>query len=233
MKKILLIFTLALFAHASMAQVQVSRIGVGLSHWDRNYYGSDEFTAMFQPLNARSSSSSLIPSFFAQVDFYKGLGVEGRVGLYNATFEGTSTFPNLTVTDKVSQRIVPLSLGLVYDVSVSEKVIASLGAGMNTYYIQNEVSRTVTGSEGSTGPNTFSGRTTGAYFKAGFEYALSDAIGLGLDLRYNTGAYNQVTRREPGANPTVNRIGLFGTEIGLSVRYRLASLFDKEKDSPE
>lgn len=233
MKKILFILTFALLAQAGLAQVKVSRIGVGLSHWERAYYGFDEFSAMFSPLNSTSMSSSLIPTFFAQVDFFKGLGLEGRVGLYNANFEGISTFPNFTLRDKIEQRIVPVSFGLVYDIPVNEKIITSLGAGVNTYYIQNVVTRTITGAEGSSGPSTFSGQTTGGYFKADFEYLLTDAIGIGLDFRYNTGAYNQVSRREPGAAPTVNRIGLFGTEIGLSVRYRLSSLFDKSKDIEE
>ncbi|MGY6522245.1 MAG: outer membrane beta-barrel protein [Mongoliitalea sp.] len=226
MKKIILIVTFAMIAQLGMAQVQLSRVGIGLSAWNRA--GDGEFASMFQPLNTTSSNRSLIPSLFGTLDLYKGIGLEGRVAISNATYTGESVFPSFTITDEIRQRIIPLSFGAVYHRGLAEGFSVGAGAGLNTYYIQNEVTRTVVGIPGSAGPTTFTGRSIGAYFKADAEYMLSEAIGVGLDIRYNTGNYNLVSAPEPGAAAQTNQIGLAGIEIGLSLRYRISTLFSKQ-----
>ncbi|MGY6560104.1 MAG: hypothetical protein ACXIT9_12565 [Nitritalea sp.] len=233
MKKILFTCLIALTVQYTYAQVALTRIGIGVSHWERSYDGADEFSAMFQPLNATSSSSTVIPSIFAQVNLIGGFGVEGRFGLYSASFEGSSVFTGFTITESIEQRILPFSYGLVYDLPLSERWTAMLGAGFNTFTIRNEITRTVTGAEGSTGPNTFTGRQTAAYVRGALEYMVTDNIGLGLDLRYNTGAYNQVSRPEPGAAPVTREISLAGVEVGLSVRYRFSALFEGKTEKED
>ncbi|UJP64450.1 hypothetical protein [Mongoliitalea daihaiensis] len=226
MKKIILVCAFALIAQLGMAQVQLSRVGFGLSAWNRAADG--EFASMFQPQNSNSSSRSVIPSLFATLDLYKGIGVEGRVAISNATYTGESEFPTFTITDEISQRIIPLSFGAVYHRGLAEGISLGLGAGVNTYYIQNEVTRTVVGIPGSSGPATFNGRSLGAYVKLAGEYMLSEAIGVGLDLRYNTGNYNLVSRPEPGAAAQTNQVSLAGIEIGISLRYRISTLFKNQ-----
>lgn len=226
MKKIIFVLSFAMIAQLGMAQVQLTRVGIGLSAWDRA--GDGEFASMFQPLNTTSSSRSLIPSVFATLDLYNGLGVEGRVAISNATYTGQSRFTGFTVTDEIRQRIIPLSFGAVYYNDLSDVFTVGAGVGLNTYHIQNQVTRTVVGGQGSTGPTTFNGRTTGAYFKADAEYMLSEVIGIGLDLRYNTGSYNLLFRPEPGAPLQTNSNALAGVEIGLSLRFKISSIFNKQ-----
>lgn len=231
MKKILIILLFAMSTEFAMAQVQVSRVGVGLSSWGRG--AGDEFSSMFQPLNSTNRSSSLIPSLFATVDLFQGIGVEGRVAIANSTFTGESVFTGFTLTEEIKQRIVPLSFGAVYHKGLSDEFTVGAGVGINTYYIQNEVSRTVVGAQGSVNPTVFSGRTTGAYFKADAEYMFSEIFGVGLDMRYNTGNYNVNFRPEPGAPVQTTTNALAGFEIGLSLRVKVANLFKKSNSDHE
>ena len=105
------------------------------------------------------------------------------------------------------------------------------GAGLNKYYLQNEVSRQMTGTSGTVTPVIFAGNNNGFYAKMALEYRFTEKLGLSLQGRYNSGQYNQTYKESADAALSSREISLKGFEVGLSLSYRLESLFAKKGKS--
>lgn len=220
---ILLIFSSS-YSSELFAQVQVSKFGFSLSHWNRTYGEVDE---RFFFINAPSeqggfTSAALMPAVFAEVNLHKGLALEGRLGVWSYTYTGSSTFANgLVVEESIQQRIIPASLSLIYNIPINEKLSAFAGLGVNRYFLQHTADRNVTTGEGNIAPVEFTGNNYGMNVKLGLEYYFTDNIGLGLEGRYNTGSYNKSYTPDFGGPSVTRNIELSGLEFGVSLRYRL------------
>jgi hypothetical protein len=233
---LLSLFSFLLLGSASMAQVSFDHIGIGLSHWNRTYAGADERSFLpSYPGDGGFSQGSMMPQLTAAVHVAAGIGVDARVGLWNATFSGEAVFANgLRITETLSQQIIPLTAGVYYSYEnlVPEKLNVHLGVGVNRYFVQNEVERLVAGGEGSLAPSKFTGNDYGSYVKVGVEYLLAPKISLVLDGRYNSGSYSMSYVPDSGAALTQRSISLQGMEVGLSLRYLLKSAASANVKAP-
>ena len=224
-----LFFALTLTAFSSRAQVKLNNVGVGVSYWERSYANASE-RAFFTGYEAEEkfTKGGILPTLSAELNLYRGLALDGRVGLWNGKFENQAQFGDLVVDEKIEQTIIPLSLGLVYnfDGLIREDLNFFTGVGLNRYFIQNKVERVITGGTGVGAAENFSGNNYGAYAKAGVEWLFSDSFGLALDARYNNGYYNQNFQPETDAGTVKEKVSVRGFELGLSLRYRFADSTD-------
>jgi opacity protein-like surface antigen len=236
MKKHIFIATVALTGLVSLtsrAQVKLNTIGVGVSYWERSYDGVDErsFLGNYDG-NKGFDQGGFMPHLSAELGIFGGLGIDGRVGVWTGKFESETRFTGgRVIAEEIKQTIIPVSLGLVYrfDNLFEESWNIFAGAGLNRYFIQNKVSRTVTGGEVANTSDSFSGNDYGANIKAGVEYMFSETLGLALEGRYNTGSYEQ-TFQAAGDGPVQNyEVALKGIEASFSLRYR----FKNETNTPD
>jgi opacity protein-like surface antigen len=226
MKKITatLFFAIGLFAFNTQAQIKLNHVEAGLSYWNRSYSDLDEraFLINYEE-ESNYTKGGLMPHLGAQINLYKGLALDGRVGIWTGEFSKDATFgDDLLISEKIDQTIIPVSLGLVYnfDGAFREDLNLFTGAGLNRYFVQNKVERTSTGGENSS--KNFNGNNYGVHFKAGLEYLLTSHLGLALEARYNAGYYNLNFQESTDAAYRLEKVSLRGLEAGLSLRYRFS-----------
>jgi outer membrane protein W len=216
------------------AQIRINQLGLGLSSWSRTYSGADERILFIEGFQSEDyKPSALLPNVFVEVGLTKTLGLELRAGIWENTFSSRSTLGNDIVVDEtIKQRVTPVSLGLNYTLLIpnNENFFLNLGLGYNRYFIQNEASREVQGTEGSVAPTIYAGKNNGFYGKLGIEYRINEKLGLALQGRQHFGHYTQNYKTESSASPMSQDIDLKGFELGLSLAYRLENLFaNKDK----
>jgi hypothetical protein len=234
---LLLALGLILAIPSLQAQIRINQIGFGVSSWTRTYDGADERKLLLE--GSQSSDfkpSAALPYVFMEVGVLGNLGIEGRLGIWDNTFSGRTTLgaDKIVVEESIVQRVTPLTVGLNYTFSIpnNENFFLHLGAGITKYYIQNEVSRTVTGTDGTVAPIIFAGNNNGFYAKAALEYRVTENLGFSVQGRYNSGQYVQNVREKVGSDISSYEVSLQGFEVGVAVSYRLEKLFKaKEKVS--
>lgn len=221
---IYLFLALGLFSFTSQAQVKLQHIGAGVSYWDRTYSGDNEraFLIGYEGEGGFSKGAA-VPYVTAEIGVWKNLGADVRIGLWSGKFENGARFGDgLVIEEEIKQTIIPVSLGALYrwEQLVNPRVDAYVGAGVNRYFLQNKVERTVYGDNASSTSDSFSGNSYGGYIKGGFEYAITQRFAFGIEGRYNLGSYNQLY--QPTEDDTVQEyeISLQGLEVGLSLLYR-------------
>ncbi|EKB47904.1 outer membrane beta-barrel protein [Cecembia lonarensis] len=229
-KVLILLACFSLLSTGLTAQVQLSKFGVSLSQWTRNYSEFDERFFFTTPPSEQGgyTASSIMPSIFAEVSIYKGISLEGRIGSWSRTYTDISSFGNLTIQESLKQRVIPASLSVLYNYSFLDNFNAYAGLGVTRYFIQHEVLRLVPDGSGSVAPQEFSGNNYGINYMIGVEYYFNEKIGVGLEGRFHNGAYNKSFVPEFGANSVTRTIDLKGLEIGISLRYRLFSSSSSE-----
>lgn len=237
MKKytVLFIFALCLTGFSTQAQIKLNHISGGLAYWNRSYSDADE--RAFLPNYTEDdgfTKSGIMPFVGAELNLIGSLALEGRVGIWSGTFDGTSVYGNgLTISEEMKQTIIPVSLGLSLQPNwFGGNISPFFGVGLNRYFIQNKISRNVTGGTGEDFSETFSGNSYGAYYKAGLELMLSDHLGVALHGRYNTGSYDQVFVPEEGTSAQTYEVSLKGLEVGLSLRYKF-DVEDRDEVAPD
>ena len=220
---------------SAFSQIRINQVGVGISSWTRTYAGADERSLLIEGGQSTDfKPSSALPYLFVEVGVVGNLSLEGRVGVWTNTFTGTSALgSNIVVNETIVQRVTPLSFGVNYTLAIPENnnFFVHAGAGLNKYYLQNEVSRQVTGTSGTVTPVIFAGNNNGFYAKMALEYRFTEKLGLSLQGRYNSGQYNQTYKESADAALSSREISLKGFEVGLSLSYRLESLFAKKEKS--
>lgn len=213
----------------SVAQVAFDNVGIGVSYWSRTYSGADERSFMPNyPGDQDFSKGGVMPYVTAGVSLFEGLGIDGRIGIWTATFTGEQVLSGgLRISESIKQSVIPLTLGVYYSYNdvVPDQVNVFAGAGVNRYFIQNKVERSVTGGEGNVPSRGFNGNDYGYYFKIGAEYMLTDIFSLALDGRYNTGSYDKTYTPEFGAPSVSRNVSLQGLEIGVSLRYKFSDMY--------
>lgn len=215
------------------AQIRINQIGIGVSSWTRTYDALDERNLLVDGSNTDDfKPSSSLPNVFIEVGVFKNLGIEGRLGVWDNTFSGRTTLGStIVVEETIIQRITPLSGGLNYTLSIpnNENFFLHLGAGITKFYIQNEVSREVTGTDGTVRPLVFAGNNNGFYGKVGLEYRFTENLGLMLQGRYNSGQYYQRYKPTLDSDFLREEVSLQGFEVGVALTYRLEKLFAKKQ----
>ena len=215
----------------TFAQIQINNFGAGLSYWHRLYSGIDERAFLINyPGTAGNGIGALMPTVCAEVGLIQELSLEGRAGLWASTFTGEGTSADgAVILEEMDQRIIPLSIGAVYTFRhiVADIFNASVGIGINRYYIRNTMERRVFNAAGSMAPQVFTGNNLGLYGKTGIEYMIVPHLGLALEGRYNTGSYNQTQVTQPAANSVPTKVSLKGIEVGLVLRYSLFPMYGR------
>ncbi|NJY64072.1 porin family protein [Salinimicrobium sp. CDJ15-81-2] len=224
-KNIFIIFWLALFSFTAQAQIKLNNISAGASYWHRTYEEHNErFFLISYEADEDFTKGGVMPHLGAELNLYQNLALDVRVGYWTGDFKAQGVFGDLRLDEKIEQTIIPVSAGLLYRFPdlIREDVNFFLGAGMNRYFVQNKVSRTITGGAGTNEEDTFSGNSYGVNVKAGVEYYFTDALGLALEARYNEGYYNQTFQAVTTQAPVREQVSVRGIEAGLSLRYRFS-----------
>ncbi|UCS93973.1 porin family protein [Echinicola marina] len=209
------------------AQVKFNSIQAGMSLWQRSYAGADERALLRNyPGEGDFTIGKVMPTLGAEIGLSDHFAVDGRIGLWNGKFIGEDNLVSgLVIREEIEQTVIPLSLGLnyYYNDLVMDKLNAFAGVGVNRYFIQNKVNRYVSEGDGTVLPEKYSGNNYGIHFKLGVEYLLDAKLGIGLEGRYNTGAYSQSYTPEVGGAGIKQDISLRGMEIGLTLRYKFGT----------
>ena len=221
----LICFTLGIFS-ISQAQIKLNHVAAGVSYWERTYEDASEeaFFTGYRPED-NFKKGGIVPHLGAELNLYEGLALDARVGFWNATFENRAQFGDLIIDEKIEQTIIPVAAGLVYnfDGVFREDFNLFAGVGMQRYFIENKVERDITGGAGVGADATFSGNNYGAYAKAGVEYVFARNFAAALDLRYNSGYYNQAFQPAQDSAMMEEKVSVRGLEGGLSLRYRFGN----------
>ena len=224
-RNIFIIFCIGLFSFSAQAQIKLNNISAGASYWHRTYSEQNEkfFLISYDP-NEDFTKGGIMPHVGAELNLFQNLALDARVGYWTGDFEAEGVFGELRLDEKIEQTIIPVSAGLLYRFPnlVKEDLNLYFGAGVNRYFIQNKVSRVITGGAGTSEEDTFSGNSYGVNAKAGLEYYFTDALGLALEARYNAGYYNQSFQAVTTEEPVREKVSVRGIEAGLSLRYRFS-----------
>lgn len=230
---IMVVLGLLSVGQGAFAQIRINQVGFGVSSWTRTYDGVDERSLLIEGGESTDfKPSGPLPFVFVELGLIGNLGLEGRVGVWNNTFTGSTALGStIAVNETIVQRVTPVSLGVNYSIGIPDNgsFFLHLGAGLNKYYLQNEVSRQVTGTNGTVDPVIFAGNDNGYYAKMALEYRFTEKLGLSLQGRYNSGQYTQNIKESADAALASREISLKGFEVGLSLSYRLESLFAKKE----
>ena len=222
MKKILIILFLStgLFS-LSNAQVVFDEVGVGTSYWIRTYATPDENVLLTTPPTVNGKSNPvLFPHIYGRVKFGKFLGIRGKLGLAQDSYESLSSIGNIERNEKLSQTIIPAGLLLDFSIPLGKKTAGGKnskkvadsgdaisseksddsdsksktnltgGFGVNRYFIQHTISREVIGGDGSIPDSKFSGNDYGITAMVGISNQISDKIILTVFSQYNSGSFN-------------------------------------------
>jgi len=226
MKATTKITVLVLFiAIQAQAQLGISKFSIGYSQWIRAYDGSDErvfFSSAYNPAVDFTQKAGM-PTVSTELRLYKGLGLEGRLGLWKYTFENEFSFGDDVIQESITQRIIPGSLNLLYNAEITPRLSFYGGAGVNRYFIQETVGRTVTPGEGTVEPTTFTGNNYGWNNQLGLEFWITNNIGLAIEGRQHFGSYRKTYIPTTDAAAVTSKIDLKGLEFGASLRYRVGS----------
>ncbi|MDT0647454.1 outer membrane beta-barrel protein [Zunongwangia sp. F260] len=230
-----LLLAFGLFTYGAQAQIKLNNVGVGVSYWNRSYSDANEkYVLISSEADEDFTKGGAMPFISAELNLYRNFSLDGRVGLWTGDFTSEGQFGDLTISESIDQTLIPLSLGLTYNFNelLRDDFNFLVGVGVNRYFVQNKVSRTIEGGAGSEAAETFSGNNYGAYLKTGLEYMFSDSFGLLLEGRYNTGFYTQSFRTSLDAELQSEQISVRGFEIGLSLRYAFMGRTDDD-ETPE
>lgn len=252
MKKILIILFLStgLFSFSN-AQIVFDEMGVGTSYWIRTYATPDENVLLTTPLTVNGESNPVLVSYiYGRVKFGKFLGIRGKLGLAQDSYESLTILGNLERNEKLSQTIIPAGLLLDFSIPLGKKSSEGKdskeadsedsdsfeksdnsgsklkthligGVGLNRYFIQHTISRDVSGGDGSIPDSRFSGNDYGITAMVGISNQISDKIILTVFSQYNSGSYNhRVYSEEVPGSYDVENISLKGLEFGLSLAYK-------------
>jgi hypothetical protein len=234
MKKFaILLVILAVFTttRTSFAQIRIKSIDVGAGVFTRAYDGNDE-TRMFSvfdidgvpSIEGIRTSTQLLPSIGAEVGLADWLSLDARIGFLNKEFTASQVLTGITIEETISQRILPVSVGVKWisgDLFV-DRIAYFAGAGINRYFVQNRVQRVIIGGEGSVLPATYAGNNYGAYFQAGVDYLFDNNLSIGIDGRYHTGNYVQNYTNTEGRRVSL-KVPIQGFEFGLVLKYNFGS----------
>lgn len=212
---------------SSLGQIRVKSIHAGLSSFTRAYDGNDE-TRMFSVFDIEGASSieplasvtQLLPTLGAEVGLADWLSIDARIGFLNNEFTSSQALTAITIEESLTQRIVPVSIGVKWiSGDLFENRIAYFaGAGVNRYFVQNRVQRIVIGGDGSVRPATYTGNNYGAYVQGGLDYLFDSKLSIGIDGRYHTGSYVQNYTNTEGQLSRL-KVPIQGFEFGLVLKY--------------
>ena len=217
-----LILAAGLMGPVAQAQVRLNHVSAGVSYWNRSYANEDE-RALFAGYTEEDdfTTGAMMPHLGAELNFYKAFALEARVASWNREFSSRVVYGSgLTFEEKIAQQIYPVSLGLVYNFKdlFLQGFDGYTGAGLNRYFLKNEVERKVSGGDWEDSSGSFSGNSYGSYFKLGAEYLLGARLGISLEGRYHLGSYEQAYQTSGGSTEKYS-VSLRGMEVGLSLRY--------------
>ena len=234
MKKSLICSLLVLaFAGATYAQLSIRKFSLGYSQWNRAYDGSDErvfFSSAYNPAVDFTQKSGM-PTVSGELQLYKGLGLEGRLGLWKHTFENSFEFGDDQISERISQRIIPGTVNILYNAEITPRLNFYGGIGVTRYFLQEKVERKVTPGAGSIDPTTFTGNNYGWNNQLGIEYWFSGNFGVAIEGRQHYGKYDKSYIPVTDGAPVTTTIDLRGLEVGVSLRYRLTGKKKEKKDS--
>ncbi|HSI77975.1 MAG TPA: hypothetical protein VK957_18895 [Lunatimonas sp.] len=220
---LLTLFGLYAFMTFTAAQINFSKVGLGLAYWERSYTGPDERVILpsYPGEEKQFTAGSFLPTLNAELALGESFALEGKIGMWNKTYTGTETVLEVSRREVMSQRIIPVAAFLNYYLPalLDERVRVFAGIGINRFFIQNEVERFVTGQEGSISGITFDGNDYGALFKIGAEKVLSENLNIAFEGILNTGTYIQNYTPELGATTTKYVISLAGLSLGAVLKY--------------
>ncbi|SDZ40444.1 MULTISPECIES: hypothetical protein [Rhodonellum] len=227
--------TLFLFFYIPMevsAQVKLENVSIGSSLWLRSYNTPDERSALVNPPTEEGSlNPTHITSLAAELALNEKFSLLSRVGYGTGKYETTFVVGDLIRKETISQRIIPTSIGINYNIFFSDsldsedesskKISLFVGAGLNRYFIQHSISREVNFGPGGFNDISFVGNNYGAYLHVGVRKPLSDRFDLMADLRYNTGFYHhKVYPDELNGASIRKKISAKGAEFGIRLVYK-------------
>lgn len=245
MKKYTFLFALLVLigsAESAIGQIRLKSIYGGFGVFTRSYEGNDE-TRMFSVFDIEGvpsiaplgTATQLLPSVGLELGLAEWLSLDGRIGFINKKFTASQVLTGLTIEETISQRILPVSVGVKW---LSNELLESrmsyfFGAGVNRYFIQNEVQRIVVGGQGSVRPSTYAGNNYGGYLQAGLDYLFDSNLSIGFDGRYHMGSYVQ-NYRDTENVPRRLKVPVRGFEFGISLKYNFGkSMVDDNLETNE
>lgn len=223
----------------SKAQVSLREVGVSTSYWLRLYNTPDETAVLTNgSLDIADPSGVIVPGLFGVLDLNKAFALRGNVGLAQQSYQSRLLLGDLIRVEELKQTIIPASINLEYRVSLSGNTNLNqeesdndlddssldllLGIGVNRFFIQHDISRSVTGGEGTLPSTRFSGNDFGLNFMVGLAYPMTKSVNILLFSRYNTGSYDHRVYQDnsPGLYD-LREISLRGLEFGVSFGFIL------------
>lgn len=239
MKKYTVLFALLVFVgslESAFGQIRLKSIYGGVGVFTRSYEGNDE-TRMFSVFDIEGvptiaplgTVTQVLPSVGVELGLAEWLSLDGRIGFLNKKFTASQTLTGLTIEEAINQRILPVSVGVKWlsDDLLENRMSYFFGAGVNRYFIQNEVQRIVIGSQGSVRPSTYAGNSYGAYLQAGLDYLFDNNLSVGFDGRYHMGSYVQNYRDTENVSRRMN-VPIRGFEFGISLKYNFGKSIGSE-----
>ncbi|WP_289029905.1 hypothetical protein [uncultured Algoriphagus sp.] len=249
MKKFVhIVFGLILFSLAtsleSQAQISLREIGVGTSYWLRLYNTPDETSVLTNgSLEIADPAGVIVPSLFGVLNLNESFALRGNVGLAQQSYQSRLLLGDLIRVEELTQTIIPASINLEYRISLSANTNSNkeekdntenpnevegsslellFGLGVNRFFVQHDISRSVTGAEGTLPSTRFSGNDFGLNIMVGLAYPMSKSVNLLLFSRYNSGSYDHRIYQDnsPGLYD-LREISLRGLELGVSFGFIL------------
>lgn len=217
-------------ASSCYAQLGINKFSIGYSQWNRIYSGPDEriFLSNYRPNDDFDQSARMLTvsgeiSLFQNLGILKSdfIGLEGRVGLWNHEFRNEFSFDGDFISERISQRIIPATVNLLYHAEIAPKFSIYFGSGITRYFLQETLERSVSPGEGTIAPKTSIGNTYGWNNQIGFEYWMFPNLALGFEIRQHRGSYSKSYVAETGGQSSKIDVDLQGYEMGASVRFRL------------
>lgn len=226
------------FVFISVAQVSFKEVGLGTSYWLRIYNTPDETSVLANgSLENGDPSGVIVPNLFGVLELNKSFALRGSVGLAQKKYESRLTLGELNRTEQIKQTIIPVGLNLEYRIPLSKKNGENsdeegdqfdttpellLGVGVNRFFIQHDINRSVINGEGTLPPTRFSGNDFGVNFMMGVYSPLSKSTSILIFARYNNGEYNHKVYQDnsPGIY-SIQNISLRGFEFGVAFGFIL------------
>jgi hypothetical protein len=222
-----------------MAQIKIDNISIGSSVWLRTYNTPDERSVLVNPPSENGQTNPMVMVHLgAEIGLFKGFGIQTRVGYGSNKYSSTQELGGFIREEKLNQTIIPGSVGLMYkfplNIFESNKNsgfskatkrpqndwLLSISGGLNRYFLQHQISRTINQDEGSIAPSNYNGNNYGGYAQLGIQKLLGESFSISLDTRYNTGEYFQKVYSESMDGEFVrNKISIQGLEFGLRLAY--------------
>lgn len=226
------------FVFISVAQVSFKEVGLGTSYWLRIYNTPDETSVLANgSLENGDPSGVIVPNLFGVLELNKSFALRGSVGLAQKNYESRLTLGELNRIEQIKQTIIPVGLNLDYSIPLSKSKEESsegdedefdnspkllLGVGINRFFIQHDINRSVINGEGTLPSTRFSGNDFGVNFMIGVYSPLTKSTSILIFSRYNSGEYNHKIYQDnaPGVY-SIQNISLRGLEFGVAFGFIL------------